>query len=441
MKEVTFRVGASTPPRAPPRVPPTRYVCAPLNRLVLVAFGALALVLTLSFNIALDPLKKSAPAFSVALPDWLPTEGTPALPAFMSERLGSLLSGAATSTSCLSARGPVPPRATRLFANKSTTRLILLAPETGRLPSLDEVSSWLRAGWFTLLVEHPNHAWPVEYAVAMMALATPEGTTAAVRDRTAHKYDPAFFAVLRASEQACLDSKGVAGTLFAQEHDVETVVYVRHFADRILEDRFPRYHLPHQRLPVLDVSGALAWPAPPAPPPSGPGVDSVAAGLILQHFTRDDARDAPGPLRLCTQPTRAVLQYGLCQPAAGTPETYLLEEAPALVPRPAHPVWGVGVARNTVAHRQAFWALALLTLAEDRAAADAEDALSLQRAVHCALSRLRFDVATLAPGAICGDPPAERNFSKGGAAASKPDREYGLQVSRGTSVLFTYLVA
>jgi len=52
-----------------------------------------------------------------------------------------------------------------------------------------------------------------------------------------------------------------------------------------------------------------------------------------------------------------------------------------------------------------------LPQAEDRAKAGAfgasAEATALQAAVHCALAHLNFDVATLPPGATCGDPPAE----------------------------------
>ena len=54
------------------------------------------------------------------------------------------------------------------------------------------------------------------------------------------------------------------------------------------------------------------------------------------------------------------MQYGLCQPEGGSAETFLLEEVPPVIPRPLHPAWGAGRLRNTVAHRPAFWALALL---------------------------------------------------------------------------------
>lgn len=108
---------------------------------------------------------------------------------------------------------------------------------------------------------------------------------------------------------------------------------------------------------------------------------------------------------------------------------------PPLVVRPVHPTWGLDVQRNVAAHRPAFWALALLVLAEDRQTTSASDSIALQRAVHCALSRLRYDIATLPPGAICGDPPKETELVVAAANSSspvtEPNRFYGLQVDWG----------
>lgn len=56
------------------------------------------------------------------------------------------------------------------------------------------------------------------------------------------------------------------------------------------------------------------------------------------------------------------------------------------------------------------------------------DAISLQRAVHCALSRLRFDIATLPPGAVCGDPIFEQSLAEPESIATSRDRNAGLQV-------------
>lgn len=319
----------------------------------------------------------------------------------------------------------------------TTTRIILLAPHTAALPSVVEVAHWLRPGWYTLLVEHPDFPWSDAYADDVALLTDAEGVSAAVENSAGHRYAPATFAVLRAAAQTCLLSRGIAGPAFAQAHDVETVVYVRHWDGRLLEDPFPRYFLPHQRLPVLNVGLFLDWPTPPAPLSGGIGADERAAELLLQHFVRDAARSDiavhPNALRLCTRPARAVIQYGLCQPSdAAAPDVFLLEEAPPVVARPVHPAWTSAAQRNTAAHRQAFWALALLTVAEDRAATDAAEAEMLQRVVHCALARLRFDVATLPPGAICGDPPGEVALAAAAAAAppvSQPDHDYALQVN------------
>lgn len=276
---------------------------------------------------------------------------------------------------CLSVIGDTPPIRLQFSRNASTTRMILLAPHVNDddLPRLDEVVHWLRPGWYTLLVEHPDRLWPAAYAAEVTALASPAAIRSAIKNTVGHKYDPATFGVLRATAQSCLASRGVAGVVFAQEHDVETVVYVRHFAGRQLNDPFPRYFLPHQRLPIVNISKYLAWPSAPAPPPSAVDADTPAAELILQHFIRDAKKSgtllqqSPNALVLCTQPTRPVLQYGLCQDGFDFSfDVFLLEEVPPIVPRPAHPVWSRAIVRNTVAHRPAFWALALLTLAEDR---------------------------------------------------------------------------
>ena len=350
----------------------------------------------------------------------------------------AILGGARDSSQpCLSVQGPLPPPAPALAPNVTTTRIILLAPHTAALPSVAEVAHWLRPGWYTLLVEHPDFPWSDAYLEDVALLTDAEGVSAAVENSAGHRYAPATFAVLRAAAQTCLLSRGVAGPAFAQAHDVETVVYVRHWDGRLLEDLFPRYFLPHQRLPVLNVGRFLDWPTPPAPLSGGIGTDERAAELLLQHFVRDAARSdiavQPNALRLCTRPARAVIQYGLCQPSdAAVPDAFLLEEAPPVVARPVHPAWTASAQRNTAAHRQAFWALALLTVAEDRAATDAAEAEMLQRVVHCALARLRFDVATLPPGAICGDPPGEVALAAAAAAAppvSQPDHDYALQVN------------
>lgn len=406
--------------------------------MVYYVFGTIAIALTMAMNATLHPFKKAAPATTIVFPDagvlTIPLNPTRLDEEHATPAADSQAPADDTPDSCLSAIGALPPRAPRFLENTTTTRMILLAPESWRLPTLAETASWLRPGWYTLLVEHPDYVWSPEYAAGMLALTTPEGVSAAVANTVAHKYSPADFAVLRATAQACLASRGIAGVVFAQEHDVETVVHVRHFADRLLEDAFPRYHLPHQRLPVLDLEPFADWPAPPAPPPAGVDADAPVAELLAQHFVRDARRGgallhrSPDALRLCTRPTRPVLQYGLCQPPDGTAESFLLEEVPAVVPRPVHPTWAAGVARNTAAHRPAFWALALLSLAETRAAAHPDDAVVLQRAVHCALSRLRYDIATLPPGALCGDPPAELALVSKDAPASRPDRELGLQV-------------
>jgi hypothetical protein len=218
----------------------------------------------------------------------------------------------------------------------------------------------------------------------------------------------------------------------SQAHDVETVIYIRHFTNRTLVDAFPRYFLPHQRLPVLDVTKTL---------------DVPGAELLLQHFVRDKHRGGvvlqrrPDALRLCTLPTRPVLQYGLCQhmvaPRGAPDDGFMLEEVPPVVPRPVHPAWGAGVPRNAAVHRQAFWALALLVLAEDRSArgislvrTEMGESAALQRTVHCAMARLRFDIATLPPGALCGDPPRETSLEEDPSApASMPSRDYGLLVN------------
>jgi hypothetical protein len=134
-----------------------------------------------------------------------------------------------------------------------------------------------------------------------------------------------------------------------------------------------------------------------------------------------------------------VLQYGLCQHLESTyaddDDDYLLEEVPPVVPRPMHPVWGATAApHNIAAHRQAFWALALIILAQEYALdpsasrGAAEVAASLTRTVHCALSRLRFDIATLPPGALCGDPPRETALDAEAFPAARPDRDVGFQV-------------
>ena len=66
--------------------------------------------------------------------------------------------------------------------------------------------------------------------------------------------------------------------------------------------------------------------------------------------------------------------------------------------------------------------------AQDREAIDTKSAYGLQRAVHCTLEKLNFDVATLPPGATCGDPPAETALADTESMAAGPDRDNGLQV-------------
>jgi hypothetical protein len=120
------------------------------------------------------------------------------------------------SAGCLVVTGPEPRRATRLLPNETTTRVILLAPDTSALPTLSEVEHWLRPGYFTLLVEHPDHPWPAAFSSSLLPLTTPQGVTKAVKNAAGHSREPAMFAILRASSQTCLASRGVAGFLFAQ---------------------------------------------------------------------------------------------------------------------------------------------------------------------------------------------------------------------------------
>jgi hypothetical protein len=117
---------------------------------------------------------------------------------------------------CLSVVGPEPRRVDQLLPNKTTTRLILLAPDSEVLPTLAEVEHWLRPGYYTLLVENPGHLWPATFSDAISRLTTPEGVANAVENRAGHAREPAVFAALRAPAQACLATRGVAGILFAQ---------------------------------------------------------------------------------------------------------------------------------------------------------------------------------------------------------------------------------
>jgi hypothetical protein len=335
--------------------------------------------------------------------------------------------------------GKAPPRVDVLQDDAVTTRLILFAPDSSEEPpTLDELASWLRPGYYTLLVEHPDRLWNPAYMSQVSALAHPDAVSAAIANKVGHKYEPATFAVLPAAHQGCLASRGMAGVLFAQVHDVESILYVRHFAERRLEDWFPRYFLPHQRLPVLNVSALSPWFAEGIRAPEDSSVETEASELTAQHFERDSRKGGaafsrdPDSLHLCTQPTRPVLQYGLCQSRYGTPDTFLLEEVPPVVVRPVHPALGHGpraLPRNVFAYRPAFWALALLALAEQHASHDPDAALALERGVLCSLARLQYDVATLPPGALCGDPPAERDLAVYDPPVSVPDHDHGLQVN------------
>lgn len=108
-------------------------------------------------------------------------------------------------------------------------------------------------------------------------MATPIGTSDAVKNKLGHLHEPAKLAIMRYDACAFAATGGAAaGVLFAQvrcadqkmgnlpsvwspllqAYDVETVVHVRHFRERRLVDDFPRYFLPHQRLPVLNLSVA-----------------------------------------------------------------------------------------------------------------------------------------------------------------------------------------